>query len=77
MIGNSLKTKELFKQLYKNVFLNSKIRHAVFEFRNNVIHKKKVITTYAISQSPLTLRVWILLRWGALNTSLSDKVCQW
>ena len=26
--------------------------------------------------SPLTLCVWILLRWGVLNTTLCDKVCQ-
>ena len=27
--------------------------------------------------SPLTLRVWILPRWGVLDTTLRDKVCQW
>ena len=27
--------------------------------------------------SPLTLWVWILLRWGVLHTTLCDKVCQW
>ena len=27
--------------------------------------------------SPLTLRVWILLRLGVLDTTLCDKVCQW
>jgi hypothetical protein len=26
--------------------------------------------------SPLTLPVWILLRWGVLDTTLCDKVCQ-
>ena len=27
--------------------------------------------------SPLNLWVWILLRWGVLDTTLCDKVCQW
>ena len=27
--------------------------------------------------SPLTLWVWTLLRWGVLNTTLCNKVCQW
>ena len=27
--------------------------------------------------SPLTLWVWIPLRWGILDTTLCDKVCQW
>ena len=38
------------------------------------------ITTYAISayhHSPLMLWVWIPLRWGILDTTLCDKVCQW
>jgi hypothetical protein len=29
------------------------------------------------SLSPLTLWVRTLLRWGVLNTTLCDKVCQW
>ena len=27
--------------------------------------------------SPLTLWVWTSLRWGVLDTTLCDKVCQW
>jgi hypothetical protein len=27
--------------------------------------------------SPLILQVWTPLRWGALDTTLCDKVCQW
>ena len=27
--------------------------------------------------SPIKLWVWILLRWGILDTTLCDKVCQW
>jgi hypothetical protein len=27
--------------------------------------------------SPLTLWVWIPLRWGVFDTTLCDKVCQW
>ena len=28
-------------------------------------------------QSSLMLRVWIPLRWGVLDTTLCDKICQW
>ena len=28
-------------------------------------------------QSPLRLWFWILLRWGVLDTTLCNKVCQW
>jgi hypothetical protein len=35
------------------------------------------ITTYAICLSPLMLWVRIPLRWGVLDTTLCDKVCQW
>ena len=36
------------------------------------------ISTYAISaHHQLTLRVWIPLRRGLLDTTLCDKVCQW
>jgi hypothetical protein len=35
-------------------------------------------TTYANQcQSPLKLWVWIPLRWGVLDTTLCDQVCQW
>ena len=36
-------------------------------------------TMYLFNQclSPLTLWVWIPLRWGVLDTTLCDKVCQW
>jgi hypothetical protein len=37
----------------------------------------KFITSYAISLSPLTLWVWILLRRGVLATTICNKVWQW
>jgi hypothetical protein len=38
-----------------------------------------LIYNYLCNQclSPLTLWVWIPLRWGVFDTTLCDKVCQW
>ena len=34
-------------------------------------------TTYAISTYHHSCWVWVPLRWGVLDTTLCDKVCQW
>ena len=50
----------------------------IISFHSDVTKINSVEQSYLIrSLSPLTLWVWILLRWGVLDTTLCDKFFQW
>ena len=50
-----------------------------FPMRGHHGHDRMVVYDYLCNQwlSPLTLWVWIPLRWGVHDTILCDNVCQW
>jgi len=60
--------------------VNTKVCYRIYTSpKSNRNHHDSWIYNYLFNHylSPLTLWVRILLRWGVLDITLCDKVCQW